>query len=70
MQDTKTATPPNQLRDEPPSQHRNQELPQPDVEASSIEARQGRLGWPVLAVLIGGLTLALIVGIIIGTVMF
>lgn len=70
MPDTKLETPPHRLRDEPPSQHKSQKRPQIPVVTSGTHARQGRWGWPVLAVLLAGLTLAVIVGTIIGMLMF
>lgn len=70
MQDTETRTPPHRLRDEPPSQAKSQRRPQIPVVTTGTNAKQGRWGWPVLWVLIGGLTLASLVGVIIGMLMF
>jgi hypothetical protein len=51
------------IEEVPMTQHHSDE--RPDV-LTPTEARQGRLGWPVLYMLLGGLALALIAWAVIG----
>lgn len=70
MPETEFDTPPHRLRDEPPSQAKSQRRPQIQIVTSGTDAKQGRWGTQVLWVLIGGMTLATVVGIVIGMLMF
>ncbi len=68
MHDTNVSASTERLRDEPPSQARNAELPEVPVVTTGKKAKQGRWGTPVLWVLVVGLTLAVIAGVMVGLV--